>query len=300
MRAPATLINVMPALSRRALYALATNARFESAVRSNRVTEDLAYTAARRYVAGRTLDEALKTVQRLVDAGFSVSLDLFGEANDEDGVQRVVAGYRDAAAALQAVSGDVCLEIVPSNLGLDLGVDSCRRHVEQLLEVLPAGSRLEISAEEHWRTPAIMDLTLALAEAGAPVLATVQANLRRSSGDVDRLLAAQVPIRLVKGAYLEQTDVAYPWGEQTDTAYIRLAHQAGAAGGDVVVATHDPVIREALLAALPSASVEMLLGVREDDARALIGRGVPVRIYAPYGEQWFRYWMRRVAEAQGG
>jgi proline dehydrogenase len=290
----------MSAVSRRALYALATNSQVESVVRATPVTEDLAYRAAKRYVAGRTLDEALQTVRRLVGSGLAVSLDLFGEGSaDERSVGRVVDGYREAASAIADVDGDVYLEIIPSHVGLDLGLDVCRRHVEQVVEALPTGSVLEVSAEESWRTPHIMDLTISVAEAGAPVLATVQANLRRSPDDVGRLTEAKIPVRLVKGAYVEPTDVALPWGEQTDLAYIRLAHQLHAANTGLVLATHDPVIRESLLAALPGATVEMLLGVREDDAHSLVERGVPVRIYAPYGDSWFRYWMRRVAEAQG-
>jgi proline dehydrogenase len=291
---------VIASLTRRALYALATSTEVESVVRAIPPAQEFALSQARRYVAGLTLDEAIDTVRRLTGDGLAVSLDLFGEgAPDEDALAATVAGYREAAAALAGVGGDVYLEIVPSHLGLDLGLDVCRRHVEQLVEVLPAGSRLEISAEEHRRTPHIMDLTVALAEAGAPVLATVQANLRRSPADVDRLLAAGVPVRLVKGAYLEPGDLAVPWGEQTAVAFVRLAHQVHAGGSAPVLATHDRVLREALLEALPGAGVEMLLGVREDDARELAGRGVPVRVYAPYGDSWFRYWMRRVAEAQG-
>ncbi|PSL08539.1 L-proline dehydrogenase [Haloactinopolyspora alba] len=251
---------MLTAPRRRALYALATNARVESAVRSTGPTTDLAYRAASRYVAGRTLDEAMGTVRRLAAAGFAVSLDLFGEgATDEAAVQHVAQGYRAAAAAVADVDADVYLEIVPSNLGLDLGLDTCRRYVDEIVAVLPAGTRLEISAEESDRTPRIMELTTRLAADGVPVLATVQANLRRSPDDVDRLAAAGVPVRLVKGAYLEAREVAYPWGEPTDVAFLQLARRLGEAGGDVVLATHDPVIREAL-----------------------------------------RYWMRRVAEAQGG
>ncbi|WP_157987491.1 proline dehydrogenase family protein [Jiangella endophytica] len=291
---------MIASLTRRALYALATSTEVESVVRAIPPAQDLAQNAARRYVAGTTLDEALETVRRLIGDGLAVSLDLFGEgAADEEALAATVRGYREAAAALADVDGDVYLEIVPSHLGLDLGLDVCRGHVEQLLEVLPANSRLEISAEESHRTPHIMDLTVALAEAGAPVLATVQANLRRSPGDVDRLLAAEVPVRLVKGAYLESAEVAHAWGEPATVAYVKLAHQVHAGGAAPVLATHDRVLREALLEALPGAGVEMLLGVREDDARELVARGVPVRIYAPYGDSWFRYWMRRVAESQG-
>lgn len=291
---------MIASLTRRALYALATSTEVESLVRAIPPAQDLAYSAARRYVAGTTLDEAIETVRRLTAAGLAVSLDLFGEGvADEDELAATVRGYREAAAALADVGGDVYLEIVPSHLGLDLGFDVCRRHVEQLVEVLPAGARLEISAEESRRTPQIMDLTVALAEAGAPLVATVQANLRRSPDDVDRLLAAGVQIRLAKGAYLESADVAHAWGEAATVAFIKLAHRVHAAGSAPVLATHDAVVREALLEALPGAGVEMLLGVREDDARELVARGVPVRVYAPYGDSWFRYWMRRVAEAQG-
>ncbi|HEX6194733.1 MAG TPA: proline dehydrogenase family protein [Jiangellaceae bacterium] len=286
-------------LLRRALYAIAVNDRIEDVVRSRPPFEQRAYRAARRYVAGATLDEATTTVRRLHDQGFGVSLDMFGEgASDEDAVSRVVDGYRAAAARVGETGADVNLEIVPSNLGLDLGLDVCRRHADQVVAVLPTGSRFEVSAEESWRTPQIMDLTLALAADGVPVVATLQANLRRSERDAERLLEAGVPVRLVKGAYMEPPDIAYPWGDETDIAFIRLARTLSA-GEHLVLATHDPVLREALLGDLENVSVAMLLGVREHDAASLVARGVPVRIYAPFGDQWFRYWLRRVAEAQG-
>jgi proline dehydrogenase len=287
-------------LRRRVLYGLATSEMFEALVDTSERARGLAYRAAGRYVAGRTVDEALPTVRRLLGAGLGVSLDAFGEGLDDEGAaSRVVDDYRAMAAAASAVGGDIYLEVVPSHLGLDFGVDVCRRHVEQIVEALPAGGRLEISAEESRRTPRIVDLTLGLARAGAPLVATVQANLRRSTADTDRLVEAGVPIRLVKGAYLEDAGTAHAWGDETDIAFIELAHRVHAGGVPLALATHDPVIREALLAALPGATVEMLLGVREQDAVALTGRGHAVRIYTPYGPNWFRYWMRRVAEAQG-
>lgn len=288
-------------LRRRALYALAVNGQIESLVRSIGVADDLAYRAATRYVAGRTLDDALETVRRLADSGLAVSLDLFGEGvEDEDDAARVADGYRAAAAAVGELDADVWLEIVPSHLGLDLGHDLCRQQVERIVEVLPAGARLQISAEESHRTPGIMDLSVSLADAGAPVVATVQANLRRSPADVDRLMASGIPVRLVKGAYLESSEVAHAWGEPTELAYLALARQLHDGGGEVFLATHDAVLRESLLSGIDAAGVEMLLGVREDDAHDLARRGVPIRVYAPYGEHWFRYWMRRVAESQGG
>jgi proline dehydrogenase len=286
-------------LRRKIMYALATSDRLESVARAVPPLERRAYQASKRYVAGATLDEAMLAVQRLHRAGFGVSLDLFGEGNrDEAAIERILASYRDAAARLGSIGVDAHLEIVPSHLGLDLGVDRCRRYVDELVNLLPPGAKLEISAEESRRTPNIMDLTLALAKDGAPVVATVQANLRRSESDTEHLVAAGVPIRLVKGAYLEAPKVAHPWGDETDLAYVRLAH-AVHERGQLILATHDPILREALLSTMDGLAIEMLLGVREDDAAALVRRGIPVRIYAPYGDQWFRYWMRRVAEAQG-
>ncbi len=93
--------------------------------------------------------------------------------------------------------------------------------------------------------------------------------------------------------------VAHPWGAPTDLAFIELAHELHPGGASMALATHDPILREALLRALPDVSVEMLLGVRGADAIALVRRGIPVRIYVPYGEDWFRHAMRRWAESLG-
>ncbi len=128
---------------------------------------------------------------------------------------------------------------------------------------------------------------------------TLQANLRRSPQDAERLVAAGVPVRLVKGAYIEPPARAHPYGPATDAAYAELAAQLIAAGARVRLASHDPVLRERLLDAGGIAGVEMLLGVRGSDAVALRDRGVQVGLYVPYGERWFRYLMRRRAEAQG-
>ena len=127
----------------------------------------------------------------------------------------------------------------------------------------------------------------------------VQSYLYRSRDDLDRLNRLGVPVRLVKGAYVEDPRVARPWGEPTDLAFLELAHELHANGAEVAIATHDAILREALLRALPGIGVEMLLGVRSADATVLAGRGVPVRIYVPYGDGWFRYAMRRWAESVG-
>jgi proline dehydrogenase len=131
------------------------------------------------------------------------------------------------------------------------------------------------------------------------VMQTVQANLRRSPQDVEALVAAEIPIRLVKGAFVEPVEIALPWGAETDAAYVALAERLVALGAPHALATHDQAILERLLPQRPNTGVEHLLGVRPDDARRLAAGGRQVRVYVPYGERWFRYAARRAAESIG-
>jgi len=162
--------------------------------------------------------------------------------------------------------------------------------------VLPPGRRIQVGAEDAARTDAVLGCILDVAGRGLAnrVGATVQANLLRSERDVDILTAAGVHVRLVKGAYLEPTGT-HPYGEAADVAYLHL-EAAGAAGS---MATHDGRLREALLLALGPVPVEQLLGVRPEILHQLTAREVPIRVYVPYGPDWFRYWLRRVAESRG-
>lgn len=286
-------------LSRRLLYALAVSQKFERAARALPPVERALYRRARRYVAGATLTEAVLTVERLSDEGLAASLDFFGEnETDPTALSSVVAAYKESIKALPHYR-DVYLEVVPSHLGLDVSPDIYRRHVEQILEMLPEGWRLHLSAEESHRASAVIDTAIVLARAAAPIVQTLQANLRRSERDAERLVEAGVAVRLVKGAYVEPRDIAHPWGEPTDIAFVRLAHQLHQGNADLSLGTHDPIIRESLLAALSGIRIEMLLGVRDDDAVRLVAEGHHVRVYVPYGDQWFRYWMRRLAESRG-
>jgi proline dehydrogenase len=98
---------------------------------------------------------------------------------------------------------------------------------------------------------------------------------------------------------VETADKALPYGEPTDLAYLQLAHRLAAAGASFALATHHGLLREALLASLGPLPVEQLLGVRPDVTSDLIARRIPVRVYVPFGHDWFRYWMRRLAESRG-
>jgi proline dehydrogenase len=286
--------------SRRALFTLATEPRLERAVRSLPPLAARAERAARRYVAGTTRDEAFDLAWRLDRAGLAATLDLFGEAvADPADAARVADEYVELAKLTADLPAGTWLAVDPSHIGLDVSQDFCRRQLARIVEALPIGRWLQVGAEDARRLDGTLDVVAALAGESAAVTMTVQANLRRSADDARRLADAEIPIRLVKGAYVEPSAVALPWGEPTDVAFVRLASLMAELGATFSVATHDPVLREAVLATLGDRPVEMLLGVRSRDARDLATRGVPVRLYVPYGSGWFRYWLRRLAEARG-
>jgi proline dehydrogenase len=293
--------NVRMALDRAILYRLATSTRFERAVRAAPGGERAAWRAASKYVAGTSAADAFRVVQRLAADGVAASIDQFGEhVGDRDTADAVAASYVRLAEDLAAHPPSVWLAVDLSHLGLDVDAGRCADDLAAAAAALPPGRRIQVGAEDQSRADAVLGCVLDVAGRGLAdrLGATVQANLHRSPDDADRLVTAGVQVRLVKGAYVEPTG-AHPYGEPTDVAFLRLAHRLAAADADFSLATHDGVLREALLAALGPRPVEQLLGVRPDVLGELVARGVPVRVYVPFGANWFRYWMRRVAESRG-
>ncbi|QVQ54543.1 proline dehydrogenase family protein [Spiractinospora alimapuensis] len=266
------------------------------------MTERLAIRAASRYVAGTTLDHAVAVVGRLSATGVASSVDMFGEwVRDASTVDRVRDDYLALAGRLADLPANTWISIDLSHLGLDIDPARCADYLTAITRAVPTGHRVQVGAEDARRADAVLDCVTATAAAGLGdrLGATVQANLRRSPRDVERLVDAGVHVRLVKGAFVEPASDALSYGEETDIAYLRLAHRLAERGAEFCLATHDGVVREALLAGLGPLPVEQLLGVRPEIRDDLVERGIPVRVYVPYGPDWFRYWMRRVAESRG-
>jgi proline dehydrogenase len=290
------------AVDREILFRLATNQQLESFVRATPFGEQLAWQAASRYVAGTTADTALQAALELHGRGVGTSIDQFGElVTDTLTADRVAADYLELTGDVGALPAQVWLSADLSHLGLDVDPRGCADRLAAIAERLPSGRRIQVGAEDWGRADAVLACIQAVAARGlaARLGATAQANFRRTPADLDRLVAAGVYIRLVKGAYVELGDRSLPYGEATDIAYLQLAHRLAAAGAQFSLATHDGVLREALLAALGPRPVEQLLGVRPEVLDELAGRGLPVRVYVPFGQDWFRYWMRRLAESRG-
>jgi proline dehydrogenase len=247
-----------------------------------------------------TTEDGLATARELAGRGVHSSIDFFGEnVTDPREADLIAEEYVRLAGRLADAPPGTYLSLDLSHIGLDGSGGAVTRRLERIAAALPEGSRVQVGAEQAARADPILDAVLTTARAGGSVAATVQANLRRSARDAVVLAEAGVPIRLVKGAYVEAPAVAHAWGEATDVAFVELAHALHRAGATVWLATHDPVLREALLPALPGVGVEMLLGVRPADQASLVARGIPVRVYVPFGDAWFRYAMRRWAESRG-
>jgi proline dehydrogenase len=284
------------------LFRLATSERLERAAHRTAAGERLAWRAAARYVAGREAADAIQRARDLDADRVAASLDLFGElVTDVAMAEQVVADYLALAAQLADLPENTWLSVDLTHLALDTDPAGCADRLAAITERLPDGRRLQVGAEDHHRAEAVLTCIETAAGRGLAgrLGATAPANYCRTGRDLERLAAAGVHVRLVKGAYVEPAAVALPYGEPTDLAYLRHAHWLADSGTPFALATHDGVLREALLLALGPRPVEQLLGVRPDVLTDLVARRIPVRVYLPFGPDWFRFWMRRVAESRG-
>ena len=279
-------------LRRRSMLRLATSGVFERAVGLVPGARERAWRSARRYVAGAAEADAIAAVRRLEASGLAASVDLFGERTGIAGAREVARRYEALGRVLASATGErTWISVDLSHLAFDSGL------LDAVASAIPLGRRLQVGAEEAAVADRVLDLVVGAARRGRPVEATLQANLRRAPRDADRLAAEGVPVRLVKGAYVEPVADALAWGVPTDRAYAALARRLHAAGADVALATHDHRLRAELLAEMPRARCEVLLGVAPGEAIRLAATGRDVRVYVPYGPDWFRYFMRRRAES---
>lgn len=261
---------------------------------------------SRRFVAGTKQPDALAAVRKLNDAGFSATVSFLGEEVTDvaavDAAVREYTSFIDAVAA-QGLRSHCSVKL--SELGLAFDATLAARSLET---VLLAGERgnvfVRVDMEDSRYTQATLDIVREAHTRHPGVGVVVQAYLRRSEDDIRALAREGIGVRLVKGAYREPPDVAYEGKADVDAAMIRLvlAYVEEVTGdARLAVATHDArIIRMAARAAhdLPRGRFEfqLLYGIRADLQRALFARGYDVRIYVPYGDQWYPYLMRRLAE----
>ena len=286
---------------RSTLLKLAENKGFANWVTSNGTTRRM----ARRFVAGETLEEAIAAARECNNAGMLASLDYLGEnvATISD-AQHSRDAYleifeRIAQEGLHAnVSGKL------TQLGLDINIEFCEGLVLSIIERAAGFDNfLRIDMEGSLYTQRTIDLVKRVRTRNPAVGTVIQSYLYRSETDVMDLLSYGCRIRLCKGAYQESEDVAFPRKTDVDANFVRLMQFLLSSGFYHGIATHDPrmiaaTIRHAAAKRISKDDFEfqMLYGVRTDLQRRLVRDGYRVRIYIPFGRDWFPYFMRRLAE----
>ena len=261
-----------------------------------------------RFVAGETLETALPALRRARDAGFHTTVDILGESVSNPEAARAAAdSYVAAIPALDDEGLDLNVSVKLSQMGLGLGQAVARDNLARVLVAASAvGGFVRIDMEDHTTTDATLDLWRQL----RPVMAgsgdvgvVIQSALRRSEDDVERLLVEDARIRLCKGAYKEPADVAFTEKVDVDAAYVRLMERLLTDGTLPAIATHDDRMVEHALGFVREHGIgperfefQMLFGVRRDLQERLLAEGWAVRIYVPFGDRWYPYFMRRLAE----
>ena len=282
---------------RKGILAAADSRRVQGFVRSH----GMRFGAA-RFVAGETLDECIPVLRRLNEQGLWANTTLLGEGVLEpEHTEAVVAAYREVIERIAAeeLRANVALKL--THLGLEIDEELSYRNVRSLVEL---GSFIRIDMEQSEFVDATLRIYRRLREDGLDNVGTVlQAYLYRTPGDLEALLPLEPNLRLVKGAYLEPSSIAYPHKSDVDDAYGRLLERMLDAAAHTAVATHDERLIEHTIRYADRNGVDrerfefqMLYGVRPQLQLDLAGRGYKVLVATPYGPEWYPYLMRRLGE----
>jgi proline dehydrogenase len=261
---------------------------------------------ARRFIAGETVADAIAAARAVEARGLLITLDHLGEnittRAEADAATREYLAMIDAIVE-SGIGRNLSLKL--TQLGLD--VDRART-VDNLRTILehgaPAGFFLRLDMESSHYTDATLDIFEALWREGhRPLGVVLQAALRRSEQDLGRVLALGGRIRLVKGAYTEPRSIAYPRKTDVDAAFARMMKVLILEGNHPAIATHDEAMLDLTRRWAAEHGVtpdrfefQMLYGVRRDLQTTLVKAGYHVRLYIPFGRQWFPYFMRRLGE----
>jgi proline dehydrogenase len=261
---------------------------------------------ARRFIAGETIDEAIEASRRLQARGFLLTLDYLGESVRT--LEEATAATREYVRLLDVIvaSGierNVSLKLTQLGVGVDRA--TC---VDNLRRILDAATThdffVRIDMENSPFTAVTLDIFETMWQQGYRSAGVVlQSCLPRSEADAARMNALGARVRLVKGAYKEPREVAYQSKPEVDAAFVRIMRLLLAGGNYPAIATHDPAMIEATQAAATGRGVnpsrfefQMLYGIRRDLQNSLQRQGYRMRVYVPFGREWFPYFMRRLGE----
>lgn len=260
---------------------------------------------AMRFVAGETLNDAVQVARAVNKLGMSATLDYLGEnVSTTADAQKARDAYLNIfdRISLEKLNANVSCKL--THLGLDLSPEFCEGMVLSIAErALSYESFLRIDMESSVYTQRTVELVKRVRAQSPAIGAVIQSYLYRSEPDIQDLLSYGCRIRLCKGAYKEPAEVAFPSKSDVDANYVKLMRMLLSSGFYHGIATHDPrmiaeTIRWAAEKKIAKEDFEfqMLFGVRTDLQRQLVKDGFNLRIYIPYGRDWFPYFMRRLAE----
>jgi proline dehydrogenase len=299
------------AILRSTILAASRNRRIERLVSDAPISRDV----VRRYVGGATTADAIDAVRPLLADGLTVTLDHLGEdTTDRAQADAVVAAYRELLSALQAAGlaerlgplttrAEVSVKL--SAIGQALGADGEKIALEHAREICAAaaavGATVTLDMEDHTTTDSTLGILGQLRVDFPETAAVLQAYLRRTEGDCRDLATAGSRVRLCKGAYDEPASVAFQKREDVDLSYVRCINVLMSGAGYPMLATHDPRLVEigierAKFHGKQHYELQMLYGIRPNEQRRLAEKGHTVRVYVPYGAEWYGYLMRRLAE----
>jgi proline dehydrogenase len=268
-------------------------------------TSQISRKVTKRFIAGRTVDEEFEVCGRLHDEGILSTIDRLGEnVTSLDEAQGSLAGYLEVLDRVRETGPPATVSIKLTQFGLDFSTEACYQNVRTLVcRAKDIGAMVEIDMESSEYTDRTLDIVTRLHSESGCVRAVVQAYLRRTRADVERLSSLALPVRLCKGAYDEPHSVAFATKQEVDENYIALTKLLLDEGKYPALATHDDAMIEAALAHvrdrgyLPERfEFQMLYGIRRDRQRELVSQGYRMRLYVPFGEAWYPYFMRRLAE----
>jgi proline dehydrogenase len=272
-------------------------------------TAPISRDVVKRFVAGVTTDEALVVTKQLADAGLHVSLDNLGEDTlNEKQATATKDAYLELLKALDSAgltaNGKAEVSLKLSALGQAFDEQKAEANAREICVAADiAGTTVTLDAEDHTTTDSTLDILLRLRRDHPSLGAVLQAYLRRTEADCRELATAGSRVRLCKGAYKEPEHVAYQSAIEVDKSYVRCMNILMAGDGYPMLATHDPRLiaisedRARWFDREPDRfEFQMLFGVRPQEQLRLSHEGYSVRVYVPYGTEWYGYLMRRLAE----
>jgi proline dehydrogenase len=258
-----------------------------------------------RFISGTTLEDAMRVASQLREGGIHTALDRLGENVTTPEEARIATeAYLQALERIEKSGSGATVSGKLTQFGLDLSERLCLENTARIASrACRGGSRFEVDMEDSRYTERTIDVVRQLQKSSGSIRAVIQAYLYRSEEDVNLLNRERIPVRLCKGAYNEPRSVAFQQKEQVDANFLLLSESLFARGAYPAIATHDPRMLEASRkyarkygVAEDQFEFQMLYGIRRDLQQQLVREGYQLRLYVPYGEAWYPYFMRRLAE----